>query len=200
VVGSTKDLKPDSLIVDRRMRRSSGPGNSGHRCPRCSQWKWMNFRRQVIDPTCSIVARTPGFRASITGRPHSVRLVFAALVCGPASDACGCRHLALPGLAMAPLTGPQPTVRMAWAWRSGAIHAYPKTVPEALISCMPTTRYSSAPPRTARAGTATRSPRMDATWSIPHPADPGPRTPVQDLLPTATAHPTTPHPRRRSRT
>src|SRR6478672_5505314 len=28
VVGSTKDLKPDSLIVDRRMRQSSGPGSA----------------------------------------------------------------------------------------------------------------------------------------------------------------------------
>ena len=31
VVGSTKDLKPDSLIVDRRMRRSSGPGKPVNR-------------------------------------------------------------------------------------------------------------------------------------------------------------------------
>src|SRR3546814_3319461 len=50
VVGSTKDLKPDSLIVDRRMRRREVSARPRGRSGDC--WRiWIRFPRQVIDST-----------------------------------------------------------------------------------------------------------------------------------------------------
>src|SRR5690606_27146635 len=50
VVGSTKDLKPDSLIVDRRMRRRDASARPrGRDC--VGLRIWIRFRRQVFDST-----------------------------------------------------------------------------------------------------------------------------------------------------
>src|SRR3546814_7565880 len=50
VVGSTKDLKPESLIVDRRMRRREASARPRGRSGDC--WRiWIRFPRQVIDST-----------------------------------------------------------------------------------------------------------------------------------------------------
>src|SRR5688500_12235872 len=66
VVGSTKDLKPDSLIVDRRMRRRGTRLRPGRwlACA-CLGRKGSRDRRYVIDSHRDEPARTPGNRWSI---------------------------------------------------------------------------------------------------------------------------------------
>src|SRR3546814_15459994 len=57
VAGSTKDLKPDNLIVDRRMRRREASARPRGRSRDC--WRiWIRFPRQVIDLTWRGTGRT----------------------------------------------------------------------------------------------------------------------------------------------
>src|SRR5688572_19187683 len=62
VVGSTKDLKPESLIVDRRMRRSFGPCVRGAKPCDAVMRKLLRNIRQVIDLTAG-----RGENASLAG-------------------------------------------------------------------------------------------------------------------------------------
>src|SRR5688572_6251858 len=51
VVGSTKDLKPESLIVDRRMRRYRTPTAPGFAAALRSMRDWIHIGCQVIEST-----------------------------------------------------------------------------------------------------------------------------------------------------
>src|SRR3546814_18429504 len=78
VVGSTKDLKPDNLIVDRRMRRREASARPRGRSGDC--WRiWIRFPRQVIDSTWRGTGRSDQYM-SIEARRGRKRIVYGKSV------------------------------------------------------------------------------------------------------------------------